>query len=177
MQGKNSECDMIKKVIWVIALLFCVSAGYGAPFKAGDKLGLRDYLGGSGRSNIGLLDPSKVSISHNVQFGFSTGGDQSVAQGLYATNIGYRLSNPVTLNVMLGAQRTNYMGNSPLSGNIDSFFGGVSLDYQPSRNFRMNFSVIQAPYSQLYYSNRYMNLSPFADYSPFRIQEPVHVSE
>jgi hypothetical protein len=70
-------------------------------------------------------------------------------QSLYATRFGYQLSNPVTLTFMLGVQNSRYSGYNYLPGNVNSFFGGVALDYTPTDNMWFHLELQHNPFSTL----------------------------
>jgi len=111
-------------------------------FAQGVQLGFKDWLKGRSSPTRTLgLDPLRLSVNHTISMGYSSFSGGSLMQSLYATNIAYKLSNPLTLSIMLGAQNNllNFSGE-PLNYNL--LIGGFALDYRPSKDilFRMEFS-------------------------------------
>lgn len=65
-------------------------------------------------------------------------------QSLYATNIGYRLSDPLTLTFTLGLAGGRYnFGGVPATYN--SFIGGARLDYSPSKDVHLRLQFDRVP--------------------------------
>jgi len=124
-----------------------------------NRLGFKDWLGNSGISTGGLIDPSKLTVQHNVSFGFATGNGQSLTQSLYTATFGYRLSDPLTLSFLMGYQDNRLAGQSIYPNSFNSMIGGVALDWRPSHNFQLHIELLQAP--GLYLNNGYNNTGQF----------------
>ena len=120
--------------------------GVKGPAYSGSRPTVSDWIGQKDYSqpSLGLIDPSRLDVSHTVSVGGAFGGGQSLMQSLYAANFAYRLSDPLTLNFTVGMQNLKY--NSPGMGDYTSPLGGVSLDYRPSKNFRFIASFQRGPY-------------------------------
>ncbi len=131
---------MRKKQVITLVLGLLMILWFTEARAQGVQLGFKDWLRRETISRSLGLDPTRFSINHTVSMGFSSQGGSSLMQSLYATNISYKLSNPLTLSIMLGAQnsRFNY-GGEPVSYN--DLIGGFTLDYRPSRDifFRLAF--------------------------------------
>ena len=66
---------------------------------------LRNHEQGLGLNAVkGLLDPSRMHMSHSVSMGYVNGGGTSMSRGLYMNRIDYQISNPLTLTTHLGYQ-------------------------------------------------------------------------
>ncbi len=165
-------------MVILVLFVFGISAVQAAPFSDYSKPTINDWIGGSvsqsgfglrpyGSSSAGLLDPSRLSIDHAVSFGVTSSGDQSLTQALYQSRFNYRLSNPLTLSLMMGVQNMNG-NNIPGFNSENAVFGGFSLDYRPSKNVFFHLEMQHLPagsyapaylspfgYSQLY-SDRYL---------------------
>lgn len=99
----------------------------------------------TGLLRSGLIDPTRLSFSHSLSYSFSsssTEGDRS--GGLWLTRASYRVSDPLHLDVDLGAV-IDPSGNGPLMDKNSFFLRGVQLDYRPSKNFRLNVSYVNLP--------------------------------
>lgn len=107
--------------------------------RSGDKYGL-------GINSIGLLDPSRLSLSHSYTMSYMSSGNQGVARGLFMETIGYRLSNPVTLTFNIGYLHQPYSSYGP-DGPLESgtFVGGAALTWRPANNMFLHFEVANYP--------------------------------
>lgn len=77
-------------------------------------------------------------------------------QSLYTTQFTYKLSNPVTLNFLLGVQ--NLQGNNiPGLGSQNAVLGGFSLDYRPTKNLHFRVAMQNLPDGAWYSSPGSMN--------------------
>lgn len=122
-----------------------------------------------GLLNSGLLNLSRFDIHHSLSFGYtSSSAYGSQSGGLWLTQIGYRISDPLRISVDLGATLTPD-GNSLLSEK--SFFvGGFNLNYQPSKKFQLNISYVNLP-SRAATALGYQR-SPFGGYSrPWEVSQ------
>jgi hypothetical protein len=139
----------------ISAILVFACTVFAAPTYGDGSPSLRDYISGRTMPTLGILDPSKMTISHNIQMGFASFGGGSMMQSLYATTVGYQLSNPLTLNVTMGLAGTRYnFGGAPMTYN--SLIGGATLDYRPSKDvfFRLSFNHGPGLYQSSYYDNQ-----------------------
>ncbi len=96
-------------------------------------------------------------------------------QSMYATRIGYQLSDPLKLTFLLGVQNSRF--NSPQLQPMDfnSLLGGARLDYNPTDNFHLRVEFQNSPYGSVNpWSNRYLNSSHISGqyyHSPWLISE------
>ncbi|TKJ39822.1 hypothetical protein CEE37_11130 [candidate division LCP-89 bacterium B3_LCP] len=110
--------------------------------------GISDYLrsgsdGYLGVQTFGLLDPSRMTMSHSYSMSYLSSGGQGLAQGLFMETIGYRLSNPLTLILNLGYLHQPYSSfnqGDAWSGS-GSFVGGAALTWKPAENMFLHFEV------------------------------------
>jgi len=136
---------MIHKILLIGALsLLCIRAGSAAPTLQDHSPRLHDYLGGRSGVSLSLLDPSRMTVSHNIQMGYSSFSGGSMMQSLYATTIGYRLSDPLSLSITLGLTNNRFSaGGSPTTFN--SLVGGARLDYNPTQDIHLRLQFSRAP--------------------------------
>ena len=135
---------MRKYLIFSILLIGTLALN-AAPTTKSNQLGFRDWLSSGRASSFSLLDPSRMTVQHSLSFSYGSGGNGSLAQSLYLTRLGYKLSDPVTLTFLLGVQNNQYSGKLTLPSNYNSLLGGVALDYRPSRDFHLRLEVLQSP--------------------------------
>ena len=102
----------------------------------------------------GLLDPSRMKMSHQMSMGYFSGGGVSASRGLYMNTIDYQLSRPLSVTTHLGYQ---FQPSGPAEWNPanhgSQFVGGADLNWRPTSNaaFRLSFYRNMAPNS--YYSS------------------------
>ncbi len=142
-----SRASRITVIVTVVACL--VPASFAAraaaeiqlwPDNAGRTLG--SLLPTSGRAS--LLDPSKLDISHQMIFSYSSGraGGSNVG-GLWLTNFSYKLSSPLTVDVAVGAALSKMETREVDAQNL--FLESFSLRYRPSENLYFHFMYREAP--------------------------------
>ncbi len=98
----------------------------------------------AGLLNSGLLDFSRFDVRNSLSYSFSSSsqfGSQSA--GLWLTEFGYRISDPLRVSVDVGATLDPSSENLFSEKNI--FLRGFNLDYRPSRNFQLNVSYVNTP--------------------------------
>jgi hypothetical protein len=145
---------MFRSLLVLVMTIVLVGAVVAAPTYQDSRPGLNDYLSGKSRSMLGLLDPSRMTIQHDIQMGVSFGGGSSLMQSLYASRIGYRLSDPLTLTFTIGMANTRF-GYGPTYYNTNSLLGGAALDYRPTKDIFFHLEFMHGP--GLYPSNAYFN--------------------
>ena len=129
----------------------------------------------------GFLDPSRLSMGHQVGMGYTTFGGRGYSQGYYMNTISYRFKAPVVLRTRLGITNNPFASggyNSPGTTSLGSafnnaeFFGGADLDWRPKENILFRLSIDKlAPgmYYQGPYSRRWgMYNDPFLDPGGYR---------
>ena len=152
------------RLVFIFLIFVLALSVNAAPTMKSDQLGFRDWLGGSRSPSFNLFDPSKLTVQHNLSFGFSSGGSGSLAQSLYMTKLGYRLSDPVTLTFLLGVQNNQYSGKMNLPSNYNNFMGGFAVDYRPHKDVFIHLEMLHSPgYMYLSNQNFYPYKSPLLD--------------
>ena len=104
-----------------------------------------------------LLDLSRIKWSHSYSVGFFSGGNGSGSMGLLNTTMFYDFSSKLSLSLNLGiAHNTGAIwGDGSSEAN---FLPGFTLDYHPSKNFRMSIGMQHySGYMNPYYYNPYHN--------------------
>ncbi|MCB9357106.1 MAG: hypothetical protein H6508_04160 [Calditrichaeota bacterium] len=103
----------------------------------------------------GLLDPSRMKMSHSVSFGYASLGGTGVSRGLYMNRIDYQLAKPLMLTTHLGYQ---FQPSGPAEWNPattgQDFVGAADLTWQPTSNalFRLSVAKGMAPSNMYGYS-------------------------
>jgi len=156
------------KIISVILFLLFTSVVYSQDASA--------YATSEEKKNTGLLDPSRLTIRNSISFGAmssdisNTSGLQS--QSLYSTMMRYQFAAPVTLNLNFGLpiHSTFSQAQNLSTNNLQSmdYFKSIpfqmSLDWQPTDNMSVRFSIIKAPSNGFYMNNGYADWDPFYRY-------------
>ncbi len=149
-----------------------------APLRETSEPSTRDYLStpwptnpGGGLLN-GLLDPSRIMMSHSIGMSYMSSGSDGYTQGYYMNTMAYRFNAPLLLRLHLGVANDPFSDynsyspdQSPLANTFANgqFIGGADLDWRPAKNVRMFLSIHKNsrglyglnPYSN-YWSNRYL---------------------
>jgi hypothetical protein len=139
----------MRTVIFVSGILLAATIGFGQTKDAYDQ------GDGSSKSIKGLLDPSRLTVSHSMSFGMASGGGSSSmqSQSFYSTMMQYKLTAPVTLNLNFAMPiHSSYSRYQNLtSQNLQSFDYfrtmpfDVSLSWKPSERFQFNLSIVNYP--------------------------------
>ena len=118
------------------------------------------YLGNNpptaGLLKSGLLDLSRLVVSHSLSFASTSGTYGSQSGGLWVTRLGYRLSYPLRVAVDFGAV-LDTSGDGAFLSERNVFLRGFELDYRPSKLFQLNVA----------YHNWPAQASPALGYSAF----------
>ena len=97
-----------------------------------------------GLNGLGLLNSDRIHFAHALSFSYASNSQESVGYGLWQGRLSYKLSNPLRVSVDVGAV-LNPMGGGPMLSQESIFLGGFNLEYQPSRNFKINISYVNTP--------------------------------
>ena len=150
----------IIKGITTLAVLFALAFGQFRSQIPNQSVPV-NTRGLSHAQGLSLIDPSRFSMNHNFGMSMMSLGGQSMSVGAYTNQMNYMLKNNLTLS-------TQFSLASPMGG-INPYakngFGGsqinygASLDYQPTENLFVKFSmnnypryVYASPYSSLYHT-------------------------
>jgi hypothetical protein len=147
---------------WVFGLVVMFWAGfvcaqYRNTSPAGDP---SEYLRGQSgiglQSLRGLLDPSRMHMSHSVSFGYASIGGQSVTQGLYLNRLDYQISKPLFLTTHFGY---HFQPSGPAewnpANNGSQIVGGAELNWQPTPATSLRVSYYHGLYPQSRYYDDY----------------------
>ena len=111
--------------------------------------------------NLSFLDPNRFSMNHSFGMNMMSFGGNSMSVGSYTNQINYMIKENMRLS-------TNFTLASPMNGanqysknrfGGSQLFYGANLDYQPTKNLFLKFSMnnyprygYSQPYSRLYRS-------------------------
>src|SRR3989304_3681627 len=150
---------MKMKRIWTVTILtgLVLSASLIASAQTSlpdpQNQGSGKLLGILPAKTFSLLDPSRLQIRNSYSFSYVAAGKYSGSFGLYQTSIGYKVSNPLYVQVDLGYlhQPLTFKNNLDLN---NRFFPNYHLYFNPSQNFHFSIDVLSGP-SNFNSSNRY----------------------
>ncbi len=140
---------------WVVLVVVACATSVEAQYRTQPSSGatsdyLREHEQGLGLNNVrGLLDPSRMDMSHSVSMGYMSSGGTSVSRGLYMNRIDYQLSKPLLLTTHLGYQ---FQPSGPEEFNPartgNDFVGGADLTWKPSESsvFMLSVAKGMSPY-------------------------------
>ena len=135
----------VRSTIMVCVLGAVLAASAGAEIPDTNPQAISQFAPSVDLLNSGLLDFSRFDVSHSLSYSFTSAsrvGSQS--GGLWLTELGYRISDPLRISVDVGAV-INTTGNGSLLNENNIFLSGFNLDYTPSKNFRLNISFVNPP--------------------------------
>lgn len=137
-------------LIWMVFALFPIgSSAQGLKLPAvPSEQGVRSDFGPgtltptlSSSAIRGLLDPSRLSMSHTYSMMFSSDGTSGALTGLYLNTLRYRFDAPLLMEVQVGYL---HGGGGLLGGRMEAGAGhfvvpGVKVQYRPSKRFTVTF--------------------------------------
>ena len=99
----------------------------------------------------GLLDFSKITFDHSVSMNYVSGSNNSSMMGEYVCGLNYRIAEPLSLKMEIGAFNIPYSSyNLPDSKEGDVYLKSATLDYRP--NDKMRFKVEFRDFRNDYYN-------------------------
>jgi hypothetical protein len=132
---------------------------------ADNKINISNVLSSSllNKSYLGILDPSKLKMSHAISMSYLSLGGYGAMVNTYINTIHYQFSDKLLLTTKLGIMNSPYNSfpNSSFLNN-GQFFGGAQLKYSPSEHSALYFSIESNPYL-------YSGESLFYQRTPFSI--------
>jgi len=94
-----------------------------------------------------IFDPSRLTISNSMAFGYNSGGYGygTGTAGLFTSSLGYRLSSHAALRVDVGAHVNPAFGQNGTEKGI--FLQSAAFDWRPSRNslVRLEYRDMRSP--------------------------------
>jgi len=110
---------------------------------------------------LSILDPNRFSINHSFGMSMTSFGGNSLSLGSYTNQMNYMIKDNMRLSTSFSLSSPmngiNPYANNGLGGT--QIFYGASLDYQPTKNLFVKFSMdnyprygYSKPYSRLYRS-------------------------
>jgi hypothetical protein len=168
-------------MVLVLSLLLATAAFSQSPYRDQAQPATREsFTQPVMNSGIaGLIDPSRITMSHQMGMSYSSAGGNGMTQGYYMNTIQYRFNAPVLLRLRLGATNNPWAQNSAgpgqggLAGMLQDaeFFGGADLVWKPKDNIHLQLSVDRLPPGLYSMPGRYgmasfmrSSLSPYGSY-------------
>ncbi|MDR2693452.1 MAG: hypothetical protein LBB74_04460 [Chitinispirillales bacterium] len=154
---------MIKNAVTTAALALVLTA---APLFAQsvDAYDIGSSYFSGGDSSTGLLDPSRLKVSHAMSF-MAGGSDVAdvKSQSVYSTMIQYKFNAPVvmSLNFNMPIHSTFNRYNNFTTDNLSSldYFRNMPIDasiaWMPTQNLMLRVSVIKQPEAGYFYNGLY----------------------
>ncbi|MCB2198039.1 hypothetical protein KQI63_01450 [bacterium] len=148
---------LFKKML-VGGLFFALAAGAYAqsPYRDTTTPSTRDILRQPINSSVsvGILDPSRINMSHSLGMGYSSGGG-GMSQGYYMNTLSYRFDAPVLLRLRTGVTNNPFASSAGMTQpgesamtqlfNNAEFFGGADILWKPADNVFLKVSVDKIP--------------------------------
>jgi len=112
----------------------------------------------SDNSFLGFLDPSRMTIQHNISMAYVSVGGIDMVLNTYLNTMQYQFNENLFLTTKLGVMTSPYNslpGENALSES--QIFGGAEIRYLPSKNTVISLSFESTPY--YYYRDSFYNMS------------------
>jgi hypothetical protein len=103
-------------------------------------------------SGTGFFDLDRLEMRHSVSMTYGMTGDHGLGTSMYVNSLRYRISEPLSVRADVGmmlstfGSAAGYMRND-LSG---IFLKRASVDYAPSKDFRLSLQFRNEPYLSRY---------------------------
>lgn len=114
------------------------------------------------KSLRGLLDPSRMHMSHSISFGYANAGGRGVTQGLYLNRLDYQIARPLFMTTYLGYR---FQPSGPAewnpANNGTQFVGGAELNWRPRSDTSFRLSIYRGMYPQSSYYGDYHGWDPY----------------
>lgn len=96
--------------------------------------------------NLSILDPSRFNMQHSFSLSMMNFSGQSLGLGVYNNQMNFMLKDNLRLQTQFSLVQPSGgldpMANNGLGGQV---YYGASLDYQPTENFFLRFSMDNYP--------------------------------
>lgn len=150
----------MKKINLVFIILLLPALASAQLKKQSEPLDLKqELLRPLNENNIGLglIDFSKLSMSHSVSMSYFSMGGQSLSQSMYLNTMNYQVSDPLSVQLQWGVRNFphNTFGNNAPALQNGFFISGAEINYKPSDKFQMKLQYSSQP--SRYYYNNYSN--------------------
>jgi hypothetical protein len=150
-------------LIVIILLIPFILSGQLKKDRDNDKINISDVLSSSllNQSFLGILDPSKLKMSHAISMSYFSLGGYGAMVNTYINTLQYKFSEKLLLTTKLGIMNSPYhsLPNSDYLNN-NQFFGGAELKYSPGEHTALYLRFESNPYL-------YSGESLFYQRSPF----------
>ncbi len=133
----------------LVLIVFILAAAGAGPVSAGVPASNPRAMAGIssapsvGLLNSGLLNLSRFDIHNSLSYSVSSSSFGTRSAGLWLTEIGYRVSDPLRVSVDVGA--TLNPASDQLFSEKNVFLHRFDLDYRPSDKFQLNLSYVNMP--------------------------------
>jgi hypothetical protein len=101
---------------------------------------------GLGQASTGLLDATRFSHHHGLQYSIVSGGGQTLQQGLLLNSFDFKLHQTLDLRLHLDLAQDTPISAMRGAGATARILPGVELDYRPTENLLFHLDWGQTPY-------------------------------
>ncbi|HEB84711.1 MAG TPA: hypothetical protein ENI92_06870, partial [Bacteroidetes bacterium] len=135
--------NRFRVLIPLIVVLLLAGLAFGqTPYRETHDPSPKEYISRPvdlGSVFYGILDPSRIAMSHQMGMTYASFGGEGFTQGYYLNTMTYRFDAPVLFRLRLGVANDPFAtGSNALPGqsaltnlfNEAQFFGGADLDWR-----------------------------------------------
>jgi hypothetical protein len=155
---------MIKHIVTSAVMTIALATAAPLFAQSVDAYDLGGSYSGGGDSSVGLLDPSRLKVSHAMSF--MAGGSRFAdvkSQSVYSTMLQYKFNAPVvmSLNFNMPIHSTFNPYNNLTTDNLSSldYFRNMPIDasiaWMPTQNMMFRVSLIKQPDAGYFYNGLY----------------------
>lgn len=153
----------ILTMVMVVIIPFAAMAQTGSDtYRAGERSLQSSFLKSGNKAKFSLLDPAKMSMSHQYSMLFSSGSNGQGATGVYQNTIAYKFSPAMLLRVNLGVIHQLSAAPTTPSGQAGNrtsrMVPGFDFTYRPTQNMILHVSY--GMQQQRGYGNRFLATDP-----------------
>lgn len=143
----------MKRTTIIFIILVTLPFLASGQFKAQPKIpSVKSLLEGGKR---GLIDFTKIRMTHSYSMSFSSSGGRGATIGLYQNTMSYKISDPLEVKLKIGLVN-NFQNSYYNGGSGNQILYGTEVTYKPSDNFQIYFEYGPSVMSKYYTSYGYL---------------------
>jgi hypothetical protein len=142
------------KILFVFVLLFFGTEAAQSQFRGQEPRNpsVADGVTRSAVSESPLFSLDRLEMTHSVTMSYGMSGDHGLGGSMYINSLRYSISKPLSVRADIGMMLTTFGSASSFIQNDISriFLKRASVDYVPSKDFRLTLQYRNEPYLSRY---------------------------
>jgi hypothetical protein len=144
----------MKHILIIIIAAFCMSSMSQAQFRGQEPRSpsVSNGMTQQQQPSGGIFDLDRLDMMHSVSVSYGMFGDQGLGMSMYVNSMRYRISEPLSVRADIGMMFSPFGSAANLMRNDISgiFLKRASVDYAPSKDFRLSLQFRNEPYMYPY---------------------------